>query len=111
CRSLRDLRSGAHAMADPSNSMRSTPAGQWDALRRRLVRILWSSGFRRGATSVLIVVLVQTSVLAVTYRAVVFHGRSLMTGMYVTGAEGQALAYRYTGPPIEGSNEIDPGAS
>ena len=59
----------------------------------------------------LIVVLVQTSVLAVTYRAVVFHGRSLMTGMYVTGAEGQALAYRYTGPPIEGSNEIDPGAS
>jgi hypothetical protein len=61
--------------------------------------------------SALIVVLVQASVLAVTYRAVVFHGRSLMTGIYVTGVEGQALAYGYPGPPIQGSNEIDSGAS
>ncbi|MGP8160567.1 MAG: YfhO family protein [Candidatus Dormibacteria bacterium] len=98
-------------MADPRQSSGAASTRRWDTLRQVVARTLWSPGFRRGATSVLIVVVVQASVLAVTYRAVVLHGRSLMTAIYVTGTEGQALAYGYPGPPILGSNEIDPGAS
>jgi hypothetical protein len=98
-------------MGDPAGPIRSAWAGRWEALRESLAGILSSSSLRRGMTSVLIVVVVQASVLAVTYRAVVFHGRTLLTGVYVAGTESQAPAYGYSGPPIAGSNEIDPGAS
>jgi hypothetical protein len=73
--------------------------------------VFLSSIWRRRVTSIILVVLVQAGVLVVTYRAVVVHGRTLLTGSYILGTEGTAPPYGYPGPPLSGWNEIDAGAS
>lgn len=62
-------------------------------------------------TAVLVVVAIQATVLGVTYHAVVFQGRTLLTGSTVFSTEGSAPPYGYPGPALTSSNEIDAGAS
>jgi hypothetical protein len=67
--------------------------------------------WRRRLIIAALIVGAQAAVLAVTYRAVVFHNRTLLTGSVVTGTEGATPPYGYPGPAPSGFNEIDAGAS
>lgn len=81
-----------------------------NALRSGVARLLWSTSWRRRATSIVLVVAVQATVLGITYRAVIFEGRTLLTGSTTLGTEGMSPPYGYP-VPFTLSNEIDPGAS
>lgn len=72
---------------------------------------LLSGPWRRRLLTGLSIVLVEASVLAITYHAVVFQGRTLLTGAALAGTEGTAVPYGYPGASVHGFNEVDPGAS
>jgi hypothetical protein len=67
--------------------------------------------WRRRLIIAALVVGAQAAVLGVTYRAVIFHDRTLLTGSVVSGPEGAAPPYGYPGPAPSGYNEVDAGAS
>jgi hypothetical protein len=98
------LRSGDGPPTEP----RAAPWGQMSGAVARLSR---ASGWRRSALAIALIVIVQAAVLTVTYRAVVFHGHTLLTGASEVGEEGSSPPYGYPGPAPTGWNDIDAGAS
>jgi Bacterial membrane protein YfhO len=91
--------------------MRATLGSQWRETRHRLRRLMQGPVWRRRLIIAALVVGAQAAVLGVTYRAVLFHDRTLLTGSIVSGTEGAAPPYGYPGPTPSGSNEVDAGAS
>jgi Bacterial membrane protein YfhO len=91
-------------MRDPAGVIES---GRCDRLRRLLLGPTW----HRRLIIASLIVGVQAGVLCVTYRAVVIHGRTMLTGQLVQGTEGAAPPYGYPGPAPQGYNEVDAGAS
>jgi len=90
--------------------MRAT-GSRWQDVRDRLRRFMQGRVWRRRLIIAGLVVCVQAAVLGVTYRAVVFHNRTLLTGSVVAGTEAYGAPYGYPGLPPHGFDEIDAGAS
>ena len=91
----------------------ASPSGapQEDRLRERFRSFMQGPSWRRRLVIAGLIVGAQAAVLCVTYRAVVIHGRTLLTGQLVPGTEGTAPPYGYPGPAPSGYNEVDAGAS
>jgi hypothetical protein len=66
------------------------PAVAVNALHSRVAGPLWSTLWRRRVTSIALVFTVQAGVLGIRYRAVIFQGRTLLTGCTVLGTEGMS---------------------
>jgi Bacterial membrane protein YfhO len=81
------------------------------AVRERLRSLTPGPTWRRRLIIIALVVGTQAAVLCVTYRAVVFHNRTLLTGSVVSGTEGGAPPYGYPGTVPGTFNEVDAGAS
>jgi Bacterial membrane protein YfhO len=77
----------------------------------RLRRLVWDGVWRRRLVTLALIVGANAAVLTVTYRAVVFHDRTLLTGTYLQGTEFVSGPYGYPGPVPVGWNEVDAGAS
>ncbi|MFZ0180915.1 MAG: hypothetical protein WAL84_13745, partial [Candidatus Dormiibacterota bacterium] len=77
----------------------------------RLRRLVWDGVWRRRLVTLALVVGANAAVLTVTYRAVVFHDRTLLTGTYLQGTEFVSGPYGYPAPVPVGWNEVDAGAS
>jgi hypothetical protein len=82
----------------------------WRKAGERLRRLVWDGTWRRRLVTLFLIVAVHAAVLTVTYRAVVFHDRTLLTGTYVQGTEYIRGPYGYPGPALHGWNEVDAGA-
>jgi len=67
--------------------------------------------WRRRLLVASLIIGTQAAVLGVTYRAVIFHNRTLLTGSALAGTEGVAPAYGYPGPVSRAFNEVDAGPS
>ena len=91
--------------------MRVPPGARWHAARDRLRRLMQGPVWRRRLIIAALIVGAQAAVLGVTYRAVILHDRTLLTGSVVSGTEGTAPPYGYPGPAPRGFNEVDAGAS
>jgi hypothetical protein len=91
--------------------MRVPPGVSASGLCERLRRLMQGPIWRRRLVIASLIVGAQAGVLCVTYRAVVFHGRTLLTGQLVQGTEGTGPPYGYAGPAPMGYNEVDAGAS
>jgi hypothetical protein len=77
----------------------------------RLRRLVWDGVWRRRLVTLALIVGANGAVLTVTYRAVVLHDRTLLTGTYIQGTEFVSGPYGYPGPVPVGWNEVDAGAS
>jgi hypothetical protein len=77
----------------------------------RLRRLVWDGVWRRRLVTLALIVGANGAVLTVTYRAVVFHDRTLLTGTYIQGTEFVSGPYGYPGPVPVGWNEVDAGAA
>src|ERR1019366_4587591 len=87
------------------------PGARKHGFRERFRSLMQGPTWRRRLIIAGLIVGTQAAVLCVTYRAVVFHGRTLLTGQLVQGTEGTAPPYGYPGPAPSGYNEVDAGAS
>jgi hypothetical protein len=90
--------------------MRAT-GSRWQDVRERLRRLMQGPVWRRRLIIATVMFAAQAAALGVTYRAVVFHDRTLLTGSVVAGTEANMPPYGYPGPAPQGFNEIDAGAS
>jgi Bacterial membrane protein YfhO len=91
--------------------MRGMADGGWRSAYQRLRQVMWGGTWRQRLITLALIIGINAGVLTVTYRAVVFHGRTLLTGTYVQGTEFIAGPYGYPGPPLNGWNEVDAGPS
>src|ERR1035441_5944196 len=89
---------GRPALLDCSVVMRVPPGVSASGLCERLRRLMQGPVWRRRLVIACLIVGAQAVVLCVTYRAVVVHGRTLLTGQLVQGPEGAAPPYGYLGP-------------
>jgi hypothetical protein len=89
---------GRPALLDCSVVMRVPPRVSESGLCERLRRLMQGPVWRRRLVIACLIVGAQAVVLCVTYRAVVVHGRTLLTGQLVQGPEGAAPPYGYLGP-------------
>lgn len=92
-------------------AMRGAPETNWRNTYDRLRRLLWVGTWRWRVVTFGLIVGVNAAVLTVTYRAVVFHDRTLLTGTYIQGTEYISGPYGYPAPLPHGWNEVDAGAS
>ena len=83
----------------------------WLSRYSRLRELVLGGTWRRRLAMLALIVGFHGAVLAVTYRAVVFHGRTLLTGTYIQGTEFVSGPYGYPGPLPHGWNEVDAGPS
>jgi hypothetical protein len=90
--------------------MRAT-GSRWQDVRELRRRLMQGPVWRRRLIIAALIVGAQAAVLGVTYRAVLFHDRTLLTGSIVSGTEGVRPPYGYPGPAPSGFNEVDAGAS
>jgi hypothetical protein len=99
------------ALLDWRHVMQSSSATRWQLLVGRLKWLVLQPPWRRRLLTIALIVAAHVAVLTVTYRAVIFDNRTLLTGAVTLGTEAGAPPYGYPGPALQGFNEVDPGAS